>query len=263
MVTGCELLHGASATEVGSIRELTFIEGTRQHVQLTGLSDELHEVSYSLIESVPAVDHLGASHTIRLFRVTADNTTFLQWTSRYAGNTRPEVIEDSRWKKRDAFEHLLTFLPAHERELLDVWERFTATHMCQVFSTLPPQAALSKEDLQRVWERFDENKDGDLSQDELTKLLEEVFDYMQRHVPARLRDLLEFDDLEEEEQKEAETRLQLIGKELREAEVKVIAKEMMILMDLNQDGKITEEEFISTFQDAMQRAVKKHRLSED
>lgn len=242
--------------------QLTFKEGTQQTVQLTELSDDLHQISYALISSNPPVNHLGANHTIRLFRVTSDNTTFLQWTSRYSGNTPVEVIEDSRWKKRDAFEHVLEYLPAREKELLDVWERFTATQMCKVFSSLPPQAALSKEDLQRLWVRFDANKNGELDPEELVTLLESVFEFMSRRLPERLKEMMDYGDLEPEDQEEADERLKIITTQLQGAEVKIIGKELMQIMDLDKNGKISEEEFIHTFQDAMLRAVKKHRLSQ-
>ncbi|KAI9199508.1 uncharacterized protein BJ171DRAFT_518578 [Polychytrium aggregatum] len=102
------------ADQVGSVRKVTFKDGTVQKLKILELSDLDNFVTYEVIESNPPIDVLAAIHTIRLRKVTFDNSTFVEWTSDFSsGSNTSAVVEDSRFKKREAFADLSTALAKH------------------------------------------------------------------------------------------------------------------------------------------------------
>ncbi|KAI8587336.1 hypothetical protein BDZ88DRAFT_425605 [Geranomyces variabilis] len=97
-------VENGAAGEVGSTRKITFKDGAVQRYQIVELSDLSFSVTYELIESTPAVATSAAIHTVRLFKVTHDNSTLVQWESDFssAGDNTTSVVEDSRLKKKEA-----------------------------------------------------------------------------------------------------------------------------------------------------------------
>eukprot|EP01134_Creolimax_fragrantissima_P005109 CFRG5109T1 len=88
---------------VGGTVKLEFADNTVQTVKILEISDYMHSLTYELIGSEPAITVMSAIHTIKLNRVTADNTTFCEWISDYSSDVTQEVIQDSLYKRRDAF----------------------------------------------------------------------------------------------------------------------------------------------------------------
>ncbi|KAI8904496.1 hypothetical protein DFJ77DRAFT_480430 [Powellomyces hirtus] len=107
-------IEGGAAGEVGSQRKLTFKDGAVQRYQIVELSDLAFFLTYELIESTPAVASSAAIHTIRLRKVTHDNSTLVEWESDFssAGDETASVVEDSRCKKREALADLAKALGA-------------------------------------------------------------------------------------------------------------------------------------------------------
>ncbi|KAI8853587.1 hypothetical protein BC829DRAFT_439972 [Chytridium lagenaria] len=92
---------------VGSIRKVTFKDGAVQKYRVLELSDLEHSVTYEVIESNPPAQVLAAYHTLKLKSVTHTNGTFVEFVSDFAsGENTPNVIEDSKYKKREALEDL-------------------------------------------------------------------------------------------------------------------------------------------------------------
>ncbi|KAF9105586.1 hypothetical protein BGX27_009560 [Mortierella sp. AM989] len=97
--------HGG-ASEVGSTRKIYFNDGAVQEVKIVELSDLNHSVSYDFIEAQPPVEFMSALHTITLRKVTANNTTFVEWTAEFSSDAQLAVIEDSRYKRLEGLEDL-------------------------------------------------------------------------------------------------------------------------------------------------------------
>ncbi|KAJ3027961.1 UNVERIFIED_CONTAM: hypothetical protein HDU68_002764 [Siphonaria sp. JEL0065] len=92
---------------VGSIRVVYFKDGSVQKFKILELSDLEHFVTYEVIESSVDTLVLAAYHTIRLRKVTHDNSTFVDFTSEFAaGGNTATVVEDSKYKKIEALEDL-------------------------------------------------------------------------------------------------------------------------------------------------------------
>ncbi|KAK3811321.1 MAG: hypothetical protein J3Q66DRAFT_351561 [Benniella sp.] len=103
-VKDVELVGGAG--EVGSTRKITFNDGAIQLVKIVELSDLAHFVTFDFIEAQPPVDFMSAIHTITLRRVTANNTTFVEWSAEFSSDAQLAVIEDSRYKRLEGLEDL-------------------------------------------------------------------------------------------------------------------------------------------------------------
>ncbi|KAL7750599.1 hypothetical protein RI367_003941 [Sorochytrium milnesiophthora] len=106
IVSKVDIEDGLKAAEVGSVRKVTFKDGTVQRFKLLELSDLEYFATYEVIESTPAVTYSSAVHTIRLRRITKDNTTFVEWYSDFSGDAGADVISDAKYKKKDGLDDL-------------------------------------------------------------------------------------------------------------------------------------------------------------
>ncbi|KAF9982229.1 hypothetical protein BGZ65_003106 [Modicella reniformis] len=91
---------------VGSTRKILFNDGAMQEVKVVELSDIAHFVTFDFIEAQPPVGFMSALHTIALRRVTANNTTFVEWSAEFSSDAQLAVIEDSRYKRQEGLEDL-------------------------------------------------------------------------------------------------------------------------------------------------------------
>ncbi|KAG0251109.1 hypothetical protein BG011_007834 [Mortierella polycephala] len=98
-------IHGGPS-EVGSTRKISFNDGAVQEIKIVELSDLAHFVSFDFIEAQPPVDFMSAIHTITLRKVTANNTTFVEWSAEFSSDAQLAVIEDSRYKRLEGLEDL-------------------------------------------------------------------------------------------------------------------------------------------------------------
>ncbi|KAJ2745844.1 hypothetical protein GGI20_001845 [Coemansia sp. BCRC 34301] len=96
----------SSPSEVGSTRVVTFNDGTVQTYRLIEYSLVKNALTYEIIESKPAVVFLSAQHTIQVTRVTADNTSFVQWISDYSADGSEAAVLDAKYKKLEALADL-------------------------------------------------------------------------------------------------------------------------------------------------------------
>ncbi|KAI9004974.1 hypothetical protein DFJ74DRAFT_692209 [Hyaloraphidium curvatum] len=98
-------VEGGAPDQVGgSTRTVEYKDGSNQVIRLVELSDLTPSLSWELVTATPAPSYLGANHTITLHRVTADNSTFVSWTTEFssAGDQALAVVEDSKYKKKEA-----------------------------------------------------------------------------------------------------------------------------------------------------------------
>ena len=108
-VKECKVTEGTVA-EVGSHRRVHYTDGTVQTLKVLEINDLLFQITYELIWSEPAVTVTSAVHTIKLHHVTYDNSSVVEWTSDYSNDATQEVVQDSKFKKLEAFEDLVKHL---------------------------------------------------------------------------------------------------------------------------------------------------------
>ena len=82
------------------------MDGTSQVIQITEISQLTRLIAYSVISSEPSVTYSSANHEISLMEVTTSNQTFIEWSTNFSNDASIEVIEDSRFKKKEGFKDL-------------------------------------------------------------------------------------------------------------------------------------------------------------
>ncbi|EPZ33670.1 hypothetical protein ROZALSC1DRAFT_28068 [Rozella allomycis CSF55] len=97
----------SEGTGVGALKKVTYKDGK---FYPTIPIDLQHFITYELIESNPPTHCMSAIHTIRLKRVTHDNSTFAEWVSDYSNDATQSVLQDSTFKKKEGFSDLSKFL---------------------------------------------------------------------------------------------------------------------------------------------------------
>lgn len=108
---GFAFLPGVSAAAnanvaVGDNFTLKYKDGTAQTLKCLEISELTRTITWEVIASEPAISYMSAIHTIALSKVTENNQTFIQFTSDFSSDAKSDVTEDSRYKKREAFQQL-------------------------------------------------------------------------------------------------------------------------------------------------------------
>ena len=79
-------------------------------MRLCELSDLDTFLSYELVSSEDPLTVSGAIHAIRLKKVTSTNQCYIEWDTEFSSDATPEVIQDTKFKKLDAFKDLAAAL---------------------------------------------------------------------------------------------------------------------------------------------------------
>jgi len=109
-VVDVNLENKASPSLVGGVRVVTYKDKTVQKIKLLELSDAIYSVTWELIESTPPISFMSAVHTVKLKRITENNTTFIEWTTDFSKDASNEVLADARFKQLENFTALDTSL---------------------------------------------------------------------------------------------------------------------------------------------------------
>jgi len=88
-----------------------------QTIELRGLSDLSHSISWDLITSDPPTSVSSTSYSIKLYRVTATNETFVVWKTDYSSDGSLEVIQDQKYKQHENFQALRDTLKPQSKQL--------------------------------------------------------------------------------------------------------------------------------------------------
>jgi len=109
-VSSASLEAKADWDDVGGVRAVTFTDRTVQKFKLTELSDANRQLSFELLESVPAVTYMGAITSWKLKRITHDNTTLFESVTDFSKDASAAVLGDAKYKKLDQFRDLRAYL---------------------------------------------------------------------------------------------------------------------------------------------------------
>ena len=89
---------------VGGLVEVCYKNGSKWVFQITEISDKHHTISYRLVVAEPAMEVSSLEGDLTLQRVTADDTTFLRWSTDFSNDADAAIMEDQKYKKLDFFE---------------------------------------------------------------------------------------------------------------------------------------------------------------
>ncbi len=95
-----------SANEIGSVFSVEYMDGSLWTFRIVEISESKRSLAYELMTAEPEITFSSLQNTIRLYKVTADNSTFVQWESDYSNDVNTHVLQDGKYKKLDAFKDL-------------------------------------------------------------------------------------------------------------------------------------------------------------
>ncbi|CUA74112.1 hypothetical protein RSOLAG22IIIB_05402 [Rhizoctonia solani] len=110
-----ESAENVQAQEEVEVVKWKFKDGTVESVKLEEHSSIDHFITYSVIETESPRGYSSVLSQIRLFPVTSGEhrgSTFVQWSAQFSGDASVAVIEDARYKRRDALGDLSKALAA-------------------------------------------------------------------------------------------------------------------------------------------------------
>ncbi|RYP75868.1 hypothetical protein DL771_002132 [Monosporascus sp. 5C6A] len=96
-------------SEDTDIVKWTFNDGTELEVKQEEHSTINHYITYSVITSKPELTYSSVLSTIRLYSVTSgdlEGSTFIEWTGNFSSDADAGVIQDAKFKRRDALADL-------------------------------------------------------------------------------------------------------------------------------------------------------------
>ncbi|KAF2815613.1 Bet v1-like protein [Mytilinidion resinicola] len=102
-----EYVKGAS--DETDIVKWAFKDGTVLEVKQEEHSSIDHFITYSVISSQPALSYTSVVSTVRLYSVTSgkhEGQTFVTWTGNFSSDADAGVIEDAKFKRREALADL-------------------------------------------------------------------------------------------------------------------------------------------------------------
>jgi len=289
-VVKCDL-EGKDVTHntVGGVRRVQYKDGTVQRIKLIELSEAHYFLTYDVISSEPALTYSGATHTIKLRRVTEEPHTFVQFTSDYAKDAGADVIADSRFKKLEFFKALGSVTEPRANQFLKKID----------FSNFK---RLTAAQIDEAWNTFDTDRNGTLDPAEVETVVTSIvskINEQQNAVQQALTSLFEIAEAPSKEDKKDAKGLdvkaaaapsaaaaaapaaaaakdnkdgkdakgkdakvdkkQLSKKVLSDVQkqVKAAAKSLLGQLDKNKDGKIDKAEFVVLFPRWLEREVAK------
>lgn len=86
-----------------------FVDGHELVVKQEEHSALDHYVTYSVIESKPEISYSSQVSTVRAYPVTSgahSNKTFVTWSASFSSDASADVVEDARYKRKEALEDL-------------------------------------------------------------------------------------------------------------------------------------------------------------
>ncbi|KAI1078923.1 hypothetical protein F5B20DRAFT_546679 [Whalleya microplaca] len=87
----------------------TFKDGTELEVKQEEHSTINHYITYSVITAKPELSYSSVLSTIRCYSITSgelEGSTFVEWTGNFSSDADAGVIQDAKFKRRDALADL-------------------------------------------------------------------------------------------------------------------------------------------------------------
>merc|ERR1712187_348812 len=96
-------------TDDDGVISIVYTDHTIQKVRQIEFSFPDRKVAWEVMESEPAAPTFSAVHTITCTHVTTSSATFVTGETDFSSDCTTGVLEDSKWKKADAFKDLAEF----------------------------------------------------------------------------------------------------------------------------------------------------------
>jgi len=91
-VSSCSVESNQSPFTVGATRVLKYATGEQRKDRLLELRDKYHRVTREMIESDPIAESAAAITTIKLYRITEQNHTLVEWACDFSADTPKDLV---------------------------------------------------------------------------------------------------------------------------------------------------------------------------
>ncbi|KAI8963208.1 hypothetical protein F5Y11DRAFT_320204 [Daldinia sp. FL1419] len=101
--------HVKGTSDETDVVKWTFKDGTELEVKQEEHSTINHYITYSIITAKPELTYSSVLSTIRCYAVTSgelEGSTFVEWTGNFSSDADAGVIQDAKFKRRDALADL-------------------------------------------------------------------------------------------------------------------------------------------------------------
>jgi len=92
VIASAKIVQGASAFEVGAVREVKWKSGEVKKQRLIELSDQYRRITWETIEAEPPTETSAAITTVKLVRITETNGTLVEWSSDFSADVNGSLI---------------------------------------------------------------------------------------------------------------------------------------------------------------------------
>mmetsp|Transcript_31953 Transcript_31953/g.63364 ORF Transcript_31953/g.63364 Transcript_31953/m.63364 type:complete len:201 (-) Transcript_31953:57-659(-) len=106
LVSTAEACEASGPNVVGGCHTLTFADGTTWMIELREVSLTNHSLGFDVITSSQDLTCSSITHTFTVHSVTSSGQSYFEWETNFSNDATLEVVEDSRFKKLDAFNDL-------------------------------------------------------------------------------------------------------------------------------------------------------------
>eukprot|EP00597_Dinobryon_sp_UTEXLB2267_P002487 CAMPEP_0170057890 /NCGR_PEP_ID=MMETSP0019_2-20121128/718_1 /TAXON_ID=98059 /ORGANISM="Dinobryon sp., Strain UTEXLB2267" /LENGTH=155 /DNA_ID=CAMNT_0010262693 /DNA_START=66 /DNA_END=533 /DNA_ORIENTATION=- len=103
IVLGTTLKSGNSPLELGANIEVKFKDGQSWLIHLLEISSVSKSITFEVVACEPPVAVTSILHSISLKKVTSSNATYIEWSTDFSNDATSEVVQDSSFKKLEAF----------------------------------------------------------------------------------------------------------------------------------------------------------------
>ncbi|KAK5074844.1 hypothetical protein LTS08_005587 [Lithohypha guttulata] len=103
-----ETLEGSTSPETDVVR-WTFTDGTSFDIKQEEHSTINHFITYSVVSASTDISYTSVLSTIRLHEITTgsnEGQTFVVWTANFSNDAGADVIQDARYKRKEALADL-------------------------------------------------------------------------------------------------------------------------------------------------------------
>ena len=91
-VASVEIEGAAAPTAVGAVRKVTWKTGETQSHRLLALDDQFRTARWELVEAEPAAEVSAVMSTLRVFRITEDETSVLDWQAEFSADATGDFV---------------------------------------------------------------------------------------------------------------------------------------------------------------------------
>jgi len=91
-IASCQIEENKSTDAVGATRVTKWKTGEVRKDRLIALSDQYRFITWELVEADPPTEALAAITTVRLYRVSEQNHTLVEWSCDYSSNITNDFI---------------------------------------------------------------------------------------------------------------------------------------------------------------------------